>query len=1119
MECPRCSHANAAGQKFCGNCGARLAVSCPACGGSNAPEQKFCGDCGARLGEGVPSKFVSPQSYTPKHLAERILLSKQALEGERKQVTVLFADLKGSMELISERDPEDARKILDPVLERMMDAVHRFEGTVNQVMGDGIMALFGAPLALEDHAVRACYAALAMQTAVQQYSEQTRLTEGVEIQIRAGLNSGEVVVRAIGSDLHMDYSAIGQTTHLAARMEQLALAGTIRITAETLRLAEGFVQVKSLGAVPVKGMAAPIDVYELVSAAAARTRMQAMAARGLTRFVGRQAEMDTLSRALQQAAGGSGQLVAVVGEPGIGKSRLYWEFTRSHRTQGWLLLESSSVSYGKANAYRPLIDLLQSYFQIESRDDVRRVREKVTGRLLSLDRALEADLPAVLSLLDVPEGNAQWQSLEPPQRRQRTLEACKRLLLRESQLQPLLLVFEDLHWLDSETQAFLNNLVDSLPSARVLLLVNYRPEYQQRWSQKTYYTQLRVDPLEQESAEELLASLLGTDLALGRLKQLLLRQTQRNPFFLEESVRTIVESGALSGSRGAYRLERPLESVRVPQTVQAVLAARIDRLSADNKRLLQMAAVVGKDVPFAILQAIADSSEEELRQRLAELQSAEFLYEAHLFPDPEYTFKHALTHEVAYGNLLHDQRRGLHARIVDAIEAAYATRLDEHIEQLGHHALRGELWTRAATYLQQAGEKAAARSALRPAAGFFEQALSALAHMPESRKTTELAIDLRFRLRTVLAPLGEFTRLFERLREAESLARGIGDEDRLGWVSCYLTHYYTVSGNAQTAVQHGDRAISIAQAHDKFPLLVASRLFTAAAWGGLGSFTQARQALLQNIEAIPRELEKEHFRIAGPVAGWTRNTLVLCLAEQGDFADGLAQGEEALRISLAADYSYTLAGAYFCLGYLQLHRGELGRAVEWLERGVDLCRIRDLPWQLPQIGAGLSYAYALSGRLEDAAAWLPQVTGGAISGMFAPSIVGWLGNLRLLFAGPEDAFGEATRELEFSRQQKGKGREAWALHLIGEIEARRGGDGLVAAARAFRESLALAVGHGMRPLQAHCHLGLGNVFTASRDHAKALEHCGIAAAMMREMGMGVWLSRAETALTRLTASS
>jgi class 3 adenylate cyclase len=343
----------------------------------------------------------APLSYTPTHLAEKILTSKDALEGERKQVTVLFADLKGSLELLADRDPEEARALLDPVLERMMAAVHHYEGTVNQVLGDGIMALFGAPLAHEDHAARACYAALAMQTAISHYAEEVRRGHGIAVQIRVGLNSGEVVVRAIGNDLHMDYSAIGETTHLAARMEQLATPGCILLTAETLRLAEGLVQVKSLGPVPVKGLAAPVEVFELMGAGPTRTRLQALAARGLTRFVGRQAELDGLRQAQAQAGAGHGQMVAVIGELGVGKTRLFYEFTQSHRTHGWLWLESSSVSYGRATAYLPIRDLLKAYFQIDDRDDARRVREKLTGKLLTLDAALGQTLPAFLTLLDI----------------------------------------------------------------------------------------------------------------------------------------------------------------------------------------------------------------------------------------------------------------------------------------------------------------------------------------------------------------------------------------------------------------------------------------------------------------------------------------------------------------------------------------------------------------------------------------------------------------------------------------------------------------------------------------------------------------------------------------------
>jgi len=467
----------------------------------------------ASAGTPVPA----PLAYTPPYLAEKILTSRSALEGERKLVTVLFADLKGSMELLADRDPEEARQLLDPVLERMMAAVHRYEGTVNQVMGDGIMALFGAPVAHEDHALRACYATLHMQEAIGQYAEALRRQQGLDVQIRVGLNAGEVVVRSIGNDLHMDYSAVGQTTHLAARMEQLARPGTALLTADTLRLVEGYVEVKPLGPVPVKGLQEPIEVYELLRAGEVRSRLQAAVARGLTRFVGREAQLEHLRQALARAGAGQGQVVASVGEAGVGKSRLLYEFTRSHHAHGWLLLASHSVSYGKATAYLPVLDLLKGYFQIESQDDARRRREKVTGKLLTLDRALEPTLPALLALLEVPVEDPQWQVFDPPQRRRRTLEAIKHLLLRESQVQPLCLIFEDLHWIDAETQALLDSLVESLPTARLLLLVNYRPEYQHGWGSKTSYTQLRLDPLPSASADELLQALLGSDPTFPRI--------------------------------------------------------------------------------------------------------------------------------------------------------------------------------------------------------------------------------------------------------------------------------------------------------------------------------------------------------------------------------------------------------------------------------------------------------------------------------------------------------------------------------------------------------------------------------------------------------------------------
>ena len=727
MKCPRCQHDNPQGARFCEECATPLARTCSNCGTALSATAKFCHACAhpVAAGAGVPSR--SPDSYTPKHLAERIINSKAALEGERKQVTVLFADLKGSMELLADRDPEEARKLIDPVLERMMEAVHHYEGTVNQVMGDGIMALFGAPLAHEDHAVRSCYAALRMQESVKRYGAGLRRSHGVEVQIRIGLNSGDVVVRSIGSDLHMYYTAVGQTTHLAARMEQIAEPGSVVLTAETFKLVRGYVEVNPLGPVSIKGLGNAVEVYRLAGPGPVRTRLQAMVARGFTRFVGRDAEMAQLCTALDQAEHHHGQIVAVFGDAGVGKSRLLWEFAHSPRTDGWLILTLGAVSYGKSAAYLPLTDLLKAYFQIEPHDETRGVQEKVARKLLALDRALEPLLPALLSLLDVPIEDE--QALDPPQRRQRTLEAIRRLLLRESQVQPLLVVVEDLHWIDSETQALLDGLVETLPTARVLVLVSYRPEYQHAWSNRSYYRQLRVDPLPGKGAEDLLHALLGEDSDLRSMKRLLIERTEGNPFFLEESVRTLVETHVLVGERGAYRLSRPIEAIQVPPTVQAVLAARIDRLPPSRKTVLQTAAVIGRDVPFVLLATIVEGSEEQLRRVLVDLQAGEFLYETSRFPELEYRFKHPLTHEVAYSSLLAERRRALHAKIVDTVEHRYADRLAEHVDRLAYHAVRGEVWRKAVSYCRQAGAKAARRSSYREAIAVLERAVEAFTHL------------------------------------------------------------------------------------------------------------------------------------------------------------------------------------------------------------------------------------------------------------------------------------------------------------------------------------------------------------------------------------------------------
>lgn len=1066
----------------------------------------------------APTQDRVPLTYTPSYLAEKILTSRSALEGERKQVTVLFADLKGSMELLADRDPEEARQLLDPVLERMMAAVHRYEGTVNQVMGDGIMALFGAPLAHEDHAVRACYAVLHMQEAIGRYAEELRRQQGLDVQIRVGLHSGEVVVRSIGNDLHMDYTAVGQTTHLAARMEQLARPGTALLTADTLRLVEGYVEVTPLGPVPVKGLAEPIAVYELRRAGLVRTRLQAAVGRGLTRFVGRDPELEALTQALARAGAGHGQVVALVGEAGVGKSRLVYECLHAQCPQGWLSLASSSVSYGKATPYLPVLDLLTGYCGIDSRDDLRRRREKVVGKVLGLDETLRPTLPALLALLEMLVDEPQWQALDPSQRRQRTFEAIKRLLLRESQVQPLLLVFEDLHWIDTETQALLDSLVESLPTARVLLLVNYRPEYQHGWGSKTYYTQLRLDPLPEASAEALLQALLGDDggapgqLPRQPLIQLLMARTQGNPFFLEESVRTLVETGLLVGAPGAYRLAQPVTTLHVPATVQAVLAARLDRLPPEDKRLLQTAATIGTDVPWPLLQAIAELSEAELNRGLARLQAAEFLYETRLFPEQEYTFKHALTHEVAYGSLLQERRRGLHARIVEALEGLAGDRGTEQVERLAQHALRGELWDKAVTYCRDAGRKALLRSANREAVLSFEQALLALTHCPASWALHELAIDVRLTLSTALLPLAEFSQMSEHLGAAEALAQALGDPLHLGQVAMQMAQYFWLMGDPERALAVAHRALTIRPEDIAFQSGVHLRL--AASYYAIGDYHRALQASAWNITALEGELLYQRYGVV-IISVASRNWLSLCCAELGTFREGMSRANEALQVAEVVNDPFSLVQTYRNLGSLAMYQGDVPRAMPLLERAMELCQGWDIASLFPYVAAALGLAYALSGHLALGIPLLEQAVAsrGVAMGRYA-LVVAWLGEAYLLAGRLEEAMPCAERALALARTHKERGHEAWALRLLGAVQAQGDTPAMAQAATSYQQALALAEELGMRPLQAHCHRGLGTLYGQTGQREMARTALSIALELYRAMGMTFWLPQVETALAQ-----
>jgi tetratricopeptide (TPR) repeat protein len=734
----------------------------------------------------------------------------------------------------------------------MIDAVHHYGGYVAQSTGDGIFALFGAPTAHEDHPQRALYAALRMQEALKRYSDRTRAEGGLPIQVRVGVNTGEVVVRTIETgETHREYTPVGHSTSLAARMQALTPIGSIATTEQVRKLCEGYFAFKALGPTKVKGVAEPINVYEVTGFGPLRTRLQRSASRGYTKFVGRQPEMDAMKAAAEQAMAGHGQIVAAVAEPGVGKSRLFFEFKVKNQS-GWMVLEAFSVSYGKASPYLPLIDLLHGYFKITAEDDPRTRREKVNGRIVTLDPALEATRPYLFGLLGLVEGDDPLAQMDGQIKKRRTLDAIKRILLRESLGQPMIVIFEDLHWIDEQTQEFLNVLAESIGTAKILLLVNYRPEYSHQWNSKTFYTQLRLDPLGRESAEEMLSTLLGGGADLAPLKRLIVEKTEGNPFFMEETVQALLDEGALMRN-GGVKLIRPLAELRIPPTVQAILASRIDRLPLETKDLLQTLAVIGREFPTSLIRAVVAKSEDELNRILNDLQLSEFIYEQPAPGEVEYTFKHALTQEVAYNSVLVERRKVLHERAAEGIETLFAGRLDEHLGDLARHYSHGRNVGKAVTYLLLAGQQAARRSAYAEAVRHLNSGLELLSSLPEgrerARRELQLLLPLMQSLRWAKPGSPETSRVLLRAREICTL---VGEETELFAVAQGLLWNNLIRLDLPKARELAEQLLSLANAAGE----MTKRM---VAHGGMGL------ALLLSGEFAAA---RQHFEHASPRLDW-----------------------------------------------------------------------------------------------------------------------------------------------------------------------------------------------------------------------------------------------------------
>src|SRR5437870_4056619 len=793
MKCTNCRHENPPGQKFCGECGGRVEAVCPSCQASNPPGQKFCGECGAALAgkpasvevapARPPDRFASPESYTPKHLAEKILTSRGAIEGERKIVTVMFSDVSGFTAMSEKLDPEEVHSIMDRAFEVILGAVHRYEGTINQFLGDGVMALFGAPIAHEDHAQRALSAALAIQNGLKPLAEEVKRTHGIEFRMRMGINTGPVVVGAIGRDLRMDYTAVGDTTNLAARLLAIAQPGQIVTSRRTQNLRDRFFVFEDLGDFQVKGKAEPVRAYAVSSEISGRTRLEVSRERGLTPLVGRDRELGSLAGLYGRAAEGQGAIALLVGDPGVGKSRLLYEFLQRLDAAGALELETTCVSYGRSMAYRPIVEVLRRYVGLSDGISGEEIRRRVAEQLQFL--GLEGEERAILlaHFLGVSAPPEFLNRLSGPQLKERTLGVLRDVFLRASELVPLILIVENMHWIDSASEEFLAHLAGGLPGHRVLLVLTTRPGYSAPWLAPPLAETITVEGLGAGDVRGMVQTLLAAEEVSQQLFKILAEKSEGNPLYVEEILRQLQETGGILVADGEARLRRP--DVTVPATIHDIIAARIDRLADPHKQTLQGAAVVGRHFGISLLSRIIEVVPAQVAGHLRELHGLDFVFPSAQEPELMYSFKHALTQDVVYAGVLERRRRHHHAAAGHGLEELYAGRIDDVVELIAYHYGRSADAEQAVDYAIRAGEKAQRRWATTEALAHFEAALKRLETMPDTLANRLRKIDAGVKQSEIKFALGQHAEHVQALESIRTLTEDADPPRRLAWL-CWV---------------------------------------------------------------------------------------------------------------------------------------------------------------------------------------------------------------------------------------------------------------------------------------------------------------------------------------------
>jgi class 3 adenylate cyclase/tetratricopeptide (TPR) repeat protein len=930
--------------------------------------------------EKAPSiDYDHPQSYTPKFLADKILTTRSSIEGERKVVTVLFADVANYTSISEKLDPEEVHQIMDGCFKILMDEIHKFEGTVNQFTGDGVMALFGAPVAHEDHAQRACYAALDIQKAIGEYGEKIEKDTGVEFKMRVGLNSGPVIVGAIGDDLRMDYTAVGDTTNLAARMESMAAPGTVLVTSYTHKLARDFFNFETLGKVDVKGKEATQEAYKLIKATEVETRIEAAAIKGLTKFVGRNKETEALKDAFEKVQSGSGEVVGIVGEAGVGKSRLLLEL-KSMLPQGeYTYLEGRCLHYGGAMAYLPVLDILRSYFDIKEGEREFVIKKKIEEKILQLDEKLKSVLPPFQEILSLEVEDRAYLKVEPVEKKSRTFEAIRDLLIRESQNKSLVLAFEDLHWIDKTSEELLDYLMGWLSNARILLILLYRPEYTHQWGSKSFYSKIGVDQLSTKTSAELVQAILEGGEVVPELRELILNRAGGNPLFVEELTQSLVENGSIQSVDNRYILIRKASDIQVPDTLQGIIAARIDRVEESLKRIMQVASVIGREFAFRILQTTM-GMREELKAQLLNLQGLEFISEKRLFPELEYIFKHALTQEVAYNSLLHKRRKEIHEKIGRAIEELYPDHLAEYYELLAYHFGRCDDTEKALEYLSLANQKALNLNAIEEAMDYFDEAMKLLDTLPESKPNQQRRISLVSNQLFVFMLLFKMSEYYDLLKIYEPIAKDLGNPQLLGALYARWTQCEWWFGDFDRAIQRGTKAIELLKSADSFEAIESGYLgmMWSYLWKGMADKVIALKKDVLRIAEQQFNLRLYVYGLSG---------VSVAYSYLGRWDEAVQEGQEALTLAEEFSDNSMISFANLILSFPYIYKGDLAQGMEYAELAVQKApTLADKAWAQPFLAWALCHAGETQQGIEILETLIPmyraaRYLGGEVYGM------------------------------------------------------------------------------------------------------------------------------------------